>query len=316
MRQFDVFVFSESFDESDEQHRNRIQPPFTDAELGWFFTNDWNKHLNEIEGEWVVFAHPGIKIDRDFLNKVADVTDSFPMVDAFAPRIRIEQSRSPHAKRFLSGYLLKRPLKGSGLVEIDENAPMRYVAAPPPYLAIFSRRIIQRTGGFDTTLPANARLADFTLRMMHAGGKMFSVPYLVAQAENSIANSNMPHSPSGTARESQQGTSQKPQQEIAEETPHSPSGTARKSQQGTAGESPARSSATKTTACDAAPDLNSTAIILSKAFGIEASLMFALRHPSVIPTLLRNRKERKEKRKAATLLSKLSADFLAEVTAK
>ena len=134
MRQFDVFVFSESFDESDEQHRNRIQPPFTDAELGWFFTNDWNKHLNEIEGEWVVFAHPGIKIDRDFLNNVADVTDSFPMVDAFAPRIRIEQSRSPHAKRFLSGYLLKRPLKGSGLVEIDENAPMRYVAAPllPP----------------------------------------------------------------------------------------------------------------------------------------------------------------------------------------
>ena len=289
MRQFDVFVFSESFDESDEQHRNRIQPPFTDAELGWFFTNDWNKHLNEIEGEWVVFAHPGIKIDRDFLNNVADVTDSFPMVDAFAPRIRIEQSRSPHAKRFLSGYLLKRPQKGSGLVEIDENAPMRYVAAPPPYLAIFSRRIIQRTGGFDTTLPANARLADFTLRMMHAGGKMFSVPYLVAQAENSIANSNMPHSPSGTAQESQQGT---------------------------AGESSARSSATKTTACDAAPDLNSTAIILSKAFGIEASLIFALHHPSVIPTLLRNRKERKEKRKAATLLSKLSADFLAEVTAK
>ena len=289
MRQFDVFVFSESFDESDEQHRNRIQPPFTDAELGWFFTNDWNKHLNEIEGEWVVFAHPGIKIDRDFLNNVAYVKDSFPMVDAFAPRIRIEQSRSPHAKRFLSGYLLKRPLKGSGLVEIDENAPMRYVAAPPPYLAIFSRRIIQRTGGFDMTLPANARLADFTLRMMHAGGKMFSVPYLVAQAENSIANSNMPHSPSGTARESQQGT---------------------------AGESPARSSATKTTACDAAPDLSSTAIILSKSFGIEASLMFALRHPSVIPTLLRNRKERKEKRKAATLLSKLSADFLAEVTAK
>lgn len=294
MRQFDVFVFSESFDESDELHRNKIQPPFTDAELGWFFTNDWNKHLNEIEGEWVVFAHPGIKIDREFLNNVADVTDSFPMVDAFAPRIRIEQSSSSHAKKFLGGYLLKRPLKGSGFVEIDENSPMRYVAAPHPHLAVFSRRIIQRTGGFDTTLPANARLADYTLRMMHAGGKMFSVPNLVAQAENSLANSEMPHLPSGTAQESQQGT--------AEDLPH-----------GTAGESPARGSATKATACDDAPDLSSTAIILSKSFGIEASLMFALRHPSVIPTLLRNRKERKEKRKAATLLSKLKAEFLKEV---
>lgn len=287
MRQFDVFVFSESFDESDELHRNKIQPPFTDAELGWFFTNDWNKHLNEIEGEWVVFAHPDIKIDREFLNNVADVTDSFPMVDAFAPRIRIEQSSSSHAKKFLGGYLLKRPLKGSGFVEIDENAPMCYVAAPHPHLAVFSRRIIQRTGGFDTTLPANARLADYTLRMMHAGGKMFSVPYLVAQAENSLANSEMPHSLSGTARESQQGT---------------------------AGESSARGSATKSTACDDALDLSSTAIILSKSFGIEASLMFALRHPSVIPTLLHNRKERKEKRKAATLLSKLKAEFLKEVT--
>ncbi len=294
MRQFDVFVFSECFDESDELHRNKIQPPFTDAELGWFFTNDWNKHLNEIEGEWVIFAHPGIKIDREFLNNVADVTDSFPMVDAFAPRIRIEQSSSSHAKRFLSGYLLKRPLKGSGFVEIDENSPMRYVAAPHPHLAVFSRRIIQRTGGFDTTLPENARLADYTLRMMHAGGKMFSVPYLVAQAENSIANSSMPHSLSGTVRESQQGT--------AEDLPH-----------GTAGESPARSSATKSTACDDALDLSSTAIILSKAFGIEASLPFALHHPSVIPTLLRNRKERKQKREAATLLSKLKAEFLKEV---
>jgi hypothetical protein len=60
-------------------------------------------------------------------------------------------------------------------------------------------------------------------------------------------------------------------------------------------------------------DLKSIAIILSKAFGAEASVPFALHHPSVIPTLLRNRKQRKEKRKAATLLSKLKADFLKEV---
>lgn len=286
MRQFDVFVFSESFDESiNDKQGNKIQPPFTDAELGWFFTNDWNKHLNEIEGEWVVFAHPSIQIDRDFLNNVADVTDSFPMVDAFAPRIRIEShvhstptstKQNTDKRKFLSGRLLKCPLKGSGFVEIDENAPMRYVALPHPYLAIFSRRIIQRTGGFDTTLPPNARLADYTLRMMHAGGKMFSVPYLVAQAENSIVNCNEKYLQTRTAQELNE--SKVP--DLAE----------------------------------CAPDLKSTAIILSKAFGFEDSLPFAIRHPSVIPTLLSNRKERKEKRKAATLLSKLTKEYLAEVT--
>ncbi|SHM54021.1 hypothetical protein [Fibrobacter sp. UWB7] len=246
MRQFDVFVFSENFDET---QGTLPQPPFTDPELGWFFTNDWNKHLDEIEGEWVVFAHPCIKIDRQFLNNVAEVTDGFPMVDAFAPRIRTDKGK------FLGGYLLKPTAKGSGFVEIDENAPLRYVAAPHPFLAVFSRRIIQRTGGFDTTLPEYARLADFTLRMMHAGGKMFSVPYLVAQATSDEAE-----------------------------------------------------------AVAGMRDLKSIAIILSKAFGAEASVPFALHHPSVIWTLFRNRKIRKEKRKAATLLSKLKADFLKEVT--
>ena len=260
MRQFDVFVFDENFDESQGKHP---QPPFTDPELGWFFSNDWNKHLNEIEGEWVVFAHPSIRIDRQFLNNVAEVTDGFPMVDAFAPRIRTDK------ENFLGGYLLMHAAKGSGFVEIDENAQLRYVAAPHPFLAVFSRRIIQRTGGFDTTLPEYARLADFTLRMMHAGGKMFSVPYLVAQATNEEAETVV-------------------------------------------------SNANSEKACGliGVRDLKSIAIILSKAFGAEASVPFALHHPSVIPTLLRNRKQRKEKRKAATLLSKLKADFLKEVTAK
>ena len=258
MRQFDVFVFDENYDEAQGK---LPQPPFTDPELGWFFTSDWNKHLDEIEGEWVIFAHPSIKINRNFLNNVAEVTDSFPMVDAFAPRIRTDKGK------FLGSYLLKPAAKGSGFVEIDENAPLRYVAAPHPFLAVFSRRIIQRTGGFDTTLPEYARLADFTLRMMHAGGKMFSVPYLVAQATNEEAETVV-------------------------------------------------SNASSEKACGlmGVRDLKSTAIVLSKAFGAEASVPFALHHPSVIPTLLSNRKQRKEKRKAATLLSKLKADFLKEVT--
>ena len=260
MRQFDVFVFDENYDEAQGK---LPQPPFTDPELGWFFTSDWNKHLDEIEGEWVIFAHPSIKINRNFLNNVAEVTDSFPMVDAFAPRIRTDKGN------FLGGYLLKPAAKGSGFVEIDENAPLRYVAAPHPFLAVFSRRIIQRTGGFDTTLPEYARLADFTLRMMHAGGKMFSVPYLVAQATNEEAETVVSNASSEKAR-------------------------------GLMG----------------VRDLKSIAIVLSKAFGAEASVPFALHHPSVILTLLSNRKQRKEKRKAATLLSKLKADFLKEVTAK
>ena len=260
MRQFDVFVFDENYDEAQGK---LPQPPFTDPELGWFFTSDWNKHLDEIEGEWVIFAHPSIKINRNFLNNVAEVTDSFPMVDAFAPRIRTDKGN------FLGGYLLKPAAKGSGFVEIDENAPLRYVAAPHPFLAVFSRRIIQRTGGFDTTLPEYARLADFTLRMMHAGGKMFSVPYLVAQATNEEAETVVSNASSEKARGLME-----------------------------------------------VRDLKSTAIVLSKAFGAEASVPFALHHPSVILTLLRNRKQRKEKRKAATLLSKLKADFLKEVTAK
>ena len=264
MRQFDVFVFDENFDETQDK---LPQPPFTDQELGWFFTNDWNRHLSDIEGEWVVFAHPSINIDRLFLNNVADVTDSFPMVDAFAPRIRTDKGK------FLGGYLLNRAVKGSGFIEIDENAPMRYVAAPHPHLAIYSRRIIQRTGGFDTTLPESARLADFTLRMMHAGGKMFSVPYLVAQA---------------TTDEAEAAASM-----LCPQKTHGPEKTH---------DSKSEMS-----------DLQATAIILSKSFGIEASIPFALHHPSVIPTLIRNRKQIKEKRKAATLLSKLKAEFLKEV---
>lgn len=257
MRQFDVFVFDENFDES---LGKCPQPPFTDKELAWFYTNEWNKHLDDIDGEWVVFAHPSIRIDRDFLNNVAEVTDSFPMVDAFAPRIRTDKGN------FLGGFLLKPAAKGSGFVEIDENAPLRYVAAPHPYLGIYSRRIIQRTGGFDTTLPEHARLTDFSLRMMHAGGKMFSVPYLVAQATSNEA--------------------EKAAERISTENVRGLAGLR---------------------------DYKSMAIVLSKAFGAEASLPFALHHPSIIPTLLRNRKQRKEKRQAATLLSKLKADFLKEV---
>ena len=172
MRQFDVFVWGgESF-----------EPPFTDHALGWFYGNDLNSNLENSEAEWVVFAHRSIAIDRQFLNDLAECTSGYPLVDAFAPRIHDKQSGT-----FLSGYALD---KKTGLKMLDENEKMRFVAAPHPYLAVFSRRIVQRTGRLDDALAPSAQLADYAFRMLHAGGKMFSVPYLVASTTGDISKTD------------------------------------------------------------------------------------------------------------------------------
>lgn len=164
MRQFDVFVF-----ENEGPQFNQWKPSFEDPALGWFHDSDWNRPLQELEAEWIIFTHPSVNIDRDFLNNLAQVTDSFPMVDAFAPRLK-------QAEHFFGGLLVNT---AKGFSPISEESPMRFVAAPHPFIGVFSRRIIQRTGIFDLDLPPRLRLLDYTLRMAHAGGKMFSVPYLV-----------------------------------------------------------------------------------------------------------------------------------------
>ena len=169
MRQFDVFVF-----EKDNPNFNQWKPEFEDSALGWFHDSDWNSSLQKIEGEWIIFSHPSIKIDRDFLNNLAECVEGFPMVDAFAPRLKFEGN-------FYGGLLLNG---AKGFAPISENEKMRFVAAPNPFIGVFSSRIIQRTGLFDQTLPPEFRLLDYTLRMAHAGGKMFSVPYLVAQVKD------------------------------------------------------------------------------------------------------------------------------------
>lgn len=165
MRQFDIFVFDETGPDFD-----RWEPPFTDPALGWFHTSRWNGDLEKLEADWIIFAHPAVKIDRDFLNELAVETDSFPMVDAFAPRIKL-------GEHFYGGLALDG---AKGFSPIGENEELRYVAAPIPLIGVFSRRIIQRTGFFDLNLPKEFRLLDYSLRMTHAGGKMFSVPYLVS----------------------------------------------------------------------------------------------------------------------------------------
>ena len=171
MRQFDVFVWG---NDSTSTSKGEAAPPFTDKALAWFFVDTPNERLAESEAEWIVFAHSSVQIDRQFLNDLAECTSSYPMVDAFAPRIH-----DSAAGKFISGFKLD---KRSGLSMLEENAPLRFVAAPHPKLAAFSGRIVQRTGRFDDTLSIEAQFADFAFRMLHAGGKMFSVPYLVANA--------------------------------------------------------------------------------------------------------------------------------------
>ena len=171
MRQFDVFVFEENSAQFDHW-----KPSFEDPALGWFHDSDWNRPLQSIDAEWVVFTHPAVTIDRDFLNNLAEVTEGFPMVDAFAPRLKYDS-------HFYGGILLNG---AEGFTPIDEESKMRYVAAPSPFIGVFSSRIIQRTGLFDLDLPPEWRLIDYTLRMAHAGGKMFSVPYLVSRIPDKL----------------------------------------------------------------------------------------------------------------------------------
>ena len=175
MRQFDVLVWGAQADSNSKPH----EPPFTDKALGWFFGNDLNASLAKSEAEWIVIAHESVVVDRDFLNNLAECISGYPMVDAFAPRIKSHESKS-----FISGYQLNRH---TGLSMLDENAKMRFVATPFPYIAAFSRRIVQRTGALDTFLPTELQIADLSLRMLHAGGRMFSIPYLVAESTNDVS---------------------------------------------------------------------------------------------------------------------------------
>lgn len=176
MRQFDVIVLEENSPQFDNW-----TPPFEDPALGWSHDSDWNRPLQSIDAEWVVIAQPAVTIDRDFLNNLAEVIEGFPMADAFAPRVK-------NNGHFYGGLLLNR---SKGFAPISENEKMRFVAAPNPMIAVFSSRIIQRTGLFDLDLPPEYRLIDYTLRMAHAGGKIFSVPYLVARSSQLIDASRL-----------------------------------------------------------------------------------------------------------------------------
>ena len=248
MRQFDVFVFEE-----ENPNFNQWKPVFEDDALGWQHSSDWNAPLQGIDAEWVIFTHPSVTIDRDFLNNLAEVIEGFPMVDAFAPRVKFDG-------HFYGGHLLNG---AKGFAPISENEKMRFVAAPHPLIGVFSSRIIQRTGLFDLSLPAEFRLLDYTLRMAHAGGKMFSVPYLVAQVKNT--------------------------QEDAD------------------------TNLVNGKFLQAAPSIRPEWKIIYKNLNVSSLLGFSLRHLGTTP-LWFNTKELKFKRDKATSLSKLTADYLKEIS--
>lgn len=241
MRQFDVIVLEEN-----SPQINNWTPPFEDPALGWSHDSDWNRPLQSIDAEWVVIVQPAITIDRDFLNNLAEVIEGFPMADAFAPRVK-------NNGHFYGGLLLN---KSKGFAPISENEKMRFVAVPNPMIAVFSSRIIQRTGLFDLDLPPEFRLIDYTLRMAHAGGKMFSVPYLVASSSQLIDERSL-------------------------------------NQVGPLWE------------------------IYYKSLPVGMLSAFTLRHPTTLPKFLgldKGKKRRQFKRDKATSLSKLTADYLKEIS--
>ena len=281
MRQFDVFVLTRAGN-SELDCAAAPEPPFTDPALGWFFTDSFNKRLNESDAEWIVFADSSIDITRDFLNNLAETISAFPMVDAFAPRIRCEKTRGeatdaaaePALENGLakgeanvwweSGFILD---KKQGVRPIPEDSKIRYAAGPSPRLAAFSRRIVQRTGAFDESLPIECQLLDYSLRMLHAGGKMFYVPYLVANEITAFANSNN-HCDAG-----------KPE---------------------------VKGLSKNNCAKNLIP-------VLYKSLGFGKVLPLILRKPSTIMPILKNRKELGAKRDKATVLSKLKENFLKEL---
>lgn len=283
MRQFDVFVLNR-VGNSELDCAAAPEPPFTDPALGWFFTDSFNKRLNESDAEWIVFADSSIDITRDFLNNLAETISAFPMVDAFAPRIRCEKTRGEATEtaaepalenglargeanvRWESGFILD---KKQGVRPIPEDSKIRYAAGPSPRLAAFSRRIVQRTGAFDESLPIESQLLDYSLRMLHAGGKMFYVPYLVANENTEFANGSSCKN-CNTSVQNSNGISNKKY--------------------------------TK----DLIP-------VLYKSLGFFKILPLILRRPCTIMPILKNRKELGAKRDKATVLTKLQENFLKEL---
>lgn len=164
-KQFDIIVYDSGSG----------TPSVEDPALGWLFVQNISEAIPALDAEWVLIAHPDTRIDRALLDAVADATLEFSFADGFAPWIA---DGSDPDKVIDSGMLLR---KGIGAVpeftgKIQQHY-LRPVAAPSPYLAIFSKRLLASAGGFDPTFRSGkARSFDLGLRALHAGAKLYSLP--------------------------------------------------------------------------------------------------------------------------------------------
>jgi hypothetical protein len=170
-KQFDIIVYPSK----------EGAPEVEDPALEWFFVENINEALYQGDAEWIIIAHQNTRITVDLLNSIADATLEFSQVDAFAPWI---QDAEDSTQIITSGFLLSKT-KGALPEFLGEYKPpsLRFVASPSPYLAVFSRRILMRIGGFDENLRSELRFLDMGLRLYHAGGSLCSLPRTLAKAK-------------------------------------------------------------------------------------------------------------------------------------
>lgn len=164
-RQFDILVL-----DADEKS---FMPPIEDPALGYFFAKDFSEVLDALDAEWILILSRKCKISREFLDKTANLCDTFAFADALAPRVcdALNQTVS-------SGFLLDF---SRGIVEeFRRNVPgeIREVASLSPICGIYSLRLLQALHGFDKNFSSDVRFFDLGMRALHLGAHLFAVPEL------------------------------------------------------------------------------------------------------------------------------------------
>lgn len=163
-RQFDILVL--------EAEGKGFVPPVEDPALGYFYAEDFSQTLEKFDAEWILMISPGCTFDREFLNEMANLCDSFSFADALAPRVLCK------GKTVSSGFVLDFP---RGIVEeFRVNAPneIREVASLSPVCGIYSLRLLQALRGIDRALTSDAKFFDLGMRALHLGAHIFAVPRL------------------------------------------------------------------------------------------------------------------------------------------
>ena len=137
-KQFDIIVLS----------KENFQPPIEDDALGWFFAENFSESLAAIDAEWIILCHADTCITREFLNRTADVCAEFPFADAIAPRICTAGNPEP----FSSGLLIDKKFNLQEEFRQNPQTEIRQVASLSPFCGIYSARLLQALGGFDTDI--------------------------------------------------------------------------------------------------------------------------------------------------------------------